>query len=87
MKLSNIALAAALALTIAGPAAAAVSASDIAADVRSAYTGGNVQVIVDGNEVTLFGWVDDAQGKHAAEHAALSVDGIDSVKNRIITSN
>jgi len=86
MKFSNIALAAAFALTLSGPAAA-ISSADIAADLSSTITAGNVHVTVDGNEATLFGWVEDSHSKQAAAQAALAIDGIDSVRNRIFTSN
>jgi len=76
MKLSKIALVAAFALTIAGPAAA-VTSVDIAADVQGAISNGNVHVAVDGGTVTLFGWVDDAHSKKAAELAAVSYEGVD----------
>ena len=86
MKLSNIVLAAAVALSVAGPAAAATS-SEVAADVRSAITTGNVYASVNGSDVTLFGWVGDAQDKASAESAALAIEGVDKVFNRIIETN
>jgi len=87
MKLSKIALATTLLFAIAGPAAALTSPAEIAAEVQSAISAGNVHVTVEDGDVTLFGWVEDAQGKYAAELAALSLDGVDKVYNRIIESN
>jgi len=87
MKLSHIALTIALATAVAGPAAAMVSANDVTGSINQAVTSGNVHVVVDGSEATLFGWVDDAHSKQAAAQAALSLNGIDSVRNRIFESH
>jgi len=78
----------ALALTaaIAGPAAANVGTQAINAEVRSAISGGNVNVVVENGVATLFGWVEDHQAEQAAKQAALSFDSVDSIVDRITVS-
>jgi len=77
----------ALSTAIAAPAAAMVTPQDVASEVRSAYSSGNVSVVINGSEATLFGWVADAGDKQAVAAAALGVDGIDSIRNRVLESN
>jgi len=76
----------ALTAAIAGPAAANVSTQAINAEVRSSFTGGNVNVVVNDGVATLFGWVEDHQAEQAAKQAALSFDGVDSIVDRITVS-
>ncbi len=87
MKTLNKALiATALTALIAGPAAAMVS-PDLETDVLSAAgAGSNVNVIVDGDTVTLTGYVEDAYSLTAIEQAA-DVEGVETVINNVFRTN
>jgi len=76
----------ALSAAIAGPAAANVGTQTINAEVRSAITSGNVNVVVNEGVATLFGWVEDHQAEQAAKQAALSFDNVDSIVDLITVS-
>ena len=77
--------ASALIFAIAGPASAAVS-SDISKDVNlAAGSGANVLVDVDGNTVTLTGYVEDTYALQQIETAAKE-NGATEVNNFVFRS-
>lgn len=83
--LLNTFAATALIFAIAAPASAAVSA-DIAQEVRAAAGyASNVRVDVDGDTVTLTGYVEDTYSLQAIESAAKR-DGATTVINNVLRS-
>lgn len=87
MKLLPIITAAALAVAVATPAVAAVSANDLNARVQSAVSGsgsGQVSVNVRGDTAYLSGWVESSQQTHAASREALATDGIERVVSGVV---
>lgn len=88
MKTSIKAIFAALALSLvfAGPSVAEESEQPIDGAVRSAITGGNVNVSVENGVATLSGWVESQQEKQAALRVAISYESVDSVVDLITVS-
>lgn len=81
MKFSTQTIAtAALILAIAAPASAMVSPNLKQDVISAAGAGGQVNVLVDGDTVTLTGYVEDAFALQAIEQAASS-DGIEVINN------
>jgi len=87
MKLfSKLIATSALVLAIAAPASAAVSQT-LKIDVLSAAgEGSNVNVVIDGDTVTLTGYVENALDLAAIERAALT-NGAEKVINNVFRTN
>ncbi len=87
MKLfTNTIAATTLVLAITGTASAMVS-PDLAQDVKfAAGANSNINVLIDGDTVTLTGYVEDFHALAKAEQAA-SGAGVDKVINNLIRSN
>ncbi len=76
----------ALVLALTGTASAMVS-PNLSQDVRSAAgANSNVQVLVDGDTVTLTGYVEDSYALSQAMRAA-DADGVDKVINNLLRTN
>lgn len=88
MKKTMLSTISTLAITalLTGPAFANADVNEIDAKVRSAISHGSLQVSVDENVVTLFGWVENHRSEKAAKQAALSFSGIDRVVDLITVS-
>lgn len=86
MKIStHVITAAALIFAMAAPVSANVS-SDISRDIRiAAGSGSNVRINVEGETVTLTGYVEDTYALQAIEAAALK-GGATKVNNHVIRS-
>jgi len=87
MKFITKAIAAtALTLAIAAPASAMVS-PQLKQDILSAAgTGSNVQVFIDGDTVTLTGYVEDSYALAQVAHAA-DAQGVSKVINNVFRTN
>ena len=83
---TKIASTSALLLAMAAPAFSAVS-SDLGRDIQSAVgVNGNVTYVVDGDTVTLNGFVEDIVARDAVVRAA-KANGAETVINSITSSN
>ena len=86
MKLRILATALVLAAVTAAPASAMISKQGLDGAVNSAIVSGSVSSVVNGDTVTLFGVVDGVYDANKAKQAALKIEGVNNVINRLTTS-
>ena len=85
MKLRILATALVLAAVTAAPASAMISRQSLDGVLSSAMANGNVHGIINGDTVTIFGIVESAYDANKAKQAALNIEGVNKVINRIST--
>ncbi len=86
MKLRILASALVLAAVASAPASAMISKQDLNSTLNSAVANGSVNATINGDTVTLFGVVESKFESHKARQAALKIEGVNSVINRVATS-
>lgn len=87
MKLRILTTALVLTAIASAPASAMISKQSLDSAINSATANGNVASVINGDTVTLFGVVEGTYDANQASQAALSIEGVNKVVNRLSTSN
>ena len=86
-SIKTIAAAVILSAAFIGPASAMISQHDLSSQISSSISSGNVQARVNGNTVTLSGYVSDAFDKNRVVNTAMNFAGVARVIDLTTTSN